>query len=187
MSNAYLEDLKIAIETAIQFEFFVKFKEKSTFLKPTHNAKPVQQKKPTETPKQRAKVPQKDAKVSQKDTKSPQQDAPKPNIVLRNENPTQLKLQANEYSQNFLKVKDGQILMDNEALIDESKTPQEAPTLKKFVNQNSVCSEIDFVNDKQTFAMGKDDQISKNEKAVIDDSEEIQQSLVMNPIFLVLQ
>ncbi|GMP28027.1 hypothetical protein CsSME_00003747 [Camellia sinensis var. sinensis] len=111
MSHAYLEDLEDAIETAIQFKFFVKFKEKSTVLQRVHDGKTVQQEKSTKTLKPRAKVPQ--------------EDAAKPNIVFRDGNRTQLKLQTNEYVQNFPKMTDDQILKDNEVLIDDPKASQE--------------------------------------------------------------
>ncbi|GMP97430.1 hypothetical protein CsSME_00045687 [Camellia sinensis var. sinensis] len=83
-----------------------------------HNRKTVQQKKPTKTPKPRAKVPQEYAE-------KPQEDVAKSNIVFRNGNHTQLELQTNEYVQNFPKMKDEQILKDNETLINDPKAPQE--------------------------------------------------------------
>ncbi|THG10644.1 hypothetical protein TEA_007986 [Camellia sinensis var. sinensis] len=125
MSHAYLEDLEDAVKMAIQFECFVKFTEKSIVLKPVHNGKIVQQEMPKKTPKQRAKVPQEDAE-------KPQQDAPKPNIVPRDENPTQLKLQANKYVQNFSKVKDDLILkeliMPLKVMILQSEVSDVVPT-----------------------------------------------------------
>ena len=39
MLHVYLEDHKYASVMAIQFEFFVKFKKKSTIFKPKYNAK----------------------------------------------------------------------------------------------------------------------------------------------------
>ncbi|CAL5401558.1 unnamed protein product [Camellia sinensis] len=80
------------------------------------NTKTAQQDQPTKAPKQRVQVPQRDAENSQ-------QDAPKPNVLLRDQNPTQLKLQDKEYVQNQLKENDCQITKDE-------KPPIEAPCIE---------------------------------------------------------
>ena len=85
ISHKSLEDVEDAIETAIQFEKYVKFMKKSMVSKPKHHAelprlhaeRIKQQGQPVETPKQRTKVPQTEARKLEQDADRSEQFAKK--------------------------------------------------------------------------------------------------------------
>jgi hypothetical protein len=151
MSHRYLEDVEDAIETAIQFEKYVKFMKKSMVSKPKDHAELPrlraegikQQGQPVETLKQRTKVPQTEARKLEQDADRSEQFAKK--VEQLKEHVVNPKQQVHELEQHATKSREpGEQAKDptqqtetSRQLGDDSKQQLESLREEKLVDENS--------------------------------------------------
>jgi hypothetical protein len=151
MSHRYLEDFEDAIETAIQFEKYVKFMKKSMVSKPIHHAELPrlhaegikQQGQPVETPKQRTTVPQTEARKLEQDADRSEQFAKK--VEQLKEHVVNPKQQVHKLEQHATKSKEPgeqakeptQQTETSRQLGDDSKQLLESLMEEKSVDENS--------------------------------------------------